>query len=822
MERFIRQNAIPFLLLLALLIVYLVEPTLIYGETTPASRDGGEGAFADSISASDIDRLFAMSKSELVSRLGTNDTKANTGPEGWLTGISYDNIGLSFFFAEELDSGQPFVSDQEDEVNGASFTLAEALEFPFPNGIQEGLLVIECGPEFKIFGISASTMNYAQIMEQLGAADIIDLSSSFMLRHQPYYALDYQIGNGVYRFASPDPDGNGGSNLTIFNAALGSGEPLPSATGRPVMRFDMDWRWDGAGTRMFIAYISVDLDRPITALRLHMDSDGPGAAGGEDGFFSGQARDGTSEESSTHYGTRAESASASPDLYFEIPTSFTNVTLQAEGEYQSNNDTDIEGQITVYLQYADAPGEWVRVLRGADEQDSQASPATPDNESVSVSLPKSAEESYLQILRNYGHRLQLQFPSWVGDYWENGVAFIDITGDGIPEMFCAMPDGDVFDEMFSGMLMIYTYRDGSVHLLFNELIAYPFEGGDTFIFFSADRKRLYTCEKEYFRCYAILADGSLSLFREFYWGWHPEEDWLGECRQPQDADNDQWVRISKEDYERLCGEVWGDCGVLLFGAVNKVPNAAASLLKIKISYEQALQCLTEGFSNTIGIWFGVAQQPTNTTSEALADTAPDIMASGESFSADDVITQESAAETVADNIPEFVAELVPEITQEPAVVAFGDVRPQLTATASSTYRLKYNSEYTVGADMVIDGNLKTAWNEGASGPGIGEWIELRPVDGGNYQYTGFSIANGFQFHDYHKGDRYPRNNRVKEMAVFLDDVLLGIYVVEDLADGYSTYYFDKPVTGCALRFLINSVYEGKRFPDTCISEIVPF
>ena len=39
-----------------------------------------------------------------------------------------------------------------------------------------------------------------------------------------------------------------------------------------------------------------------------------------------------------------------------------------------------------------------------------------------------------------------------------------------------------------------------------------------------------------------------------------------------------------------------------------------------------------------------------------------------------------------------------DLPQEPAAMAFGDVRLQLTAIASSTYQIKYNTEYTVSAD----------------------------------------------------------------------------------------------------------------------------
>ena len=160
----------------------------------------------------------------------------------------------------------------------------------------------------------------------------------------------------------------------------------------------------------------------------------------------------------------------------------------------------------------------------------------------------------------------------------------------------------------------------------------------------------------------------------------------------------------------------------------------------------------------------------------------------------------------------------PEPTAEPRVSA----DTVFIASASSVYQLKYNNEYTVGADMAVDGDLRTAWNEGAEGRGIGEWIELRPTDGKKRVYDGFTIANGFQYHDYRKGDRWSKNNRVETLGVYADGAYIGSYPVSDVYDGYDTVYFDKPVYAGTLRFVIEDTVFDADFGDTCISEIRPF
>ncbi|MBQ8150291.1 MAG: hypothetical protein IJ041_07205 [Clostridia bacterium] len=146
-----------------------------------------------------------------------------------------------------------------------------------------------------------------------------------------------------------------------------------------------------------------------------------------------------------------------------------------------------------------------------------------------------------------------------------------------------------------------------------------------------------------------------------------------------------------------------------------------------------------------------------------------------------------------------------------------------TAMASSEYKLKYNKEYQVNASMAVDGNLITAWNEGAPGPGVGEWIMLMPTDGNTYTYQGFQIANGFQYEHYPKGDRWTMNNRVKYLQV-TDDCgnFIGNFLIQDIRDGYQVFFFSQPVTTRFLKFQIMSVWLGNTHPEACISELKPF
>ena len=145
------------------------------------------------------------------------------------------------------------------------------------------------------------------------------------------------------------------------------------------------------------------------------------------------------------------------------------------------------------------------------------------------------------------------------------------------------------------------------------------------------------------------------------------------------------------------------------------------------------------------------------------------------------------------------------------------------AKASSTDVNLYNHEYEIGPDMAVDGLLATAWNEGAGGYGVGEWIKLTPSDGRTYLYNGFCIANGFQHHTYHKGDRWTKNCRVASLKVYTDDSsLIGEFPIADRYDGYETITFSQPIQSCSLTFEITDVWTDAETQDTCISEIRPF
>lgn len=132
----------------------------------------------------------------------------------------------------------------------------------------------------------------------------------------------------------------------------------------------------------------------------------------------------------------------------------------------------------------------------------------------------------------------------------------------------------------------------------------------------------------------------------------------------------------------------------------------------------------------------------------------------------------------------------------------------VTAVASSSLT---EFDMTHQPSFALDGDLYTAWVEGAQGDGLGEWIELR-ADGQPMEVVAMQLFTG-----YHKSDALMESNG--------RPVCLQI----EASDGYSqevyvwgtgnVVCFTRPVTASWIRITILEVESGTKYDDTCISEI---
>lgn len=144
------------------------------------------------------------------------------------------------------------------------------------------------------------------------------------------------------------------------------------------------------------------------------------------------------------------------------------------------------------------------------------------------------------------------------------------------------------------------------------------------------------------------------------------------------------------------------------------------------------------------------------------------------------------------------------ITSEGAL----QVRPR-AVSASSILEASNTRDYR--ATNLLDGDLGTAWNEGAPGPGIGEWVRLefsRPL-----VLARLEIANGYQQDE----DRFYANGRVKSLEVEYSN---GATQLVDLLDTLGFQAIDPAVQETEwIKLTIVSVYPHRTWDDTALSEV---
>ncbi len=116
-----------------------------------------------------------------------------------------------------------------------------------------------------------------------------------------------------------------------------------------------------------------------------------------------------------------------------------------------------------------------------------------------------------------------------------------------------------------------------------------------------------------------------------------------------------------------------------------------------------------------------------------------------------------------------------------------------------------------GADKAVDGNPRTSWQEGVDGDGIGESVHLKLSKPYMVKYMSFRLGN-WNSREYYEG-----NNRPKELEITAGDVTQTV----TFPDGQVEYWveFSQECPASEIDVVIQSVYEGSQWDDTCIAEI---
>ena len=143
-----------------------------------------------------------------------------------------------------------------------------------------------------------------------------------------------------------------------------------------------------------------------------------------------------------------------------------------------------------------------------------------------------------------------------------------------------------------------------------------------------------------------------------------------------------------------------------------------------------------------------------------------------------------------------------------------DLTPFAQASASSALpadRLGSNQAWAVA-----DGRPEQPWCEGAAGPGLGEWVQLDLP--GEVEITRLEVSVGYDS----SADLFSKNHRLKSARLILDD---GQEIPWTFADRQG---LQDVALACApgpcnvtstLRLVIEEIYPGTTYDDTCIGEI---
>jgi hypothetical protein len=122
------------------------------------------------------------------------------------------------------------------------------------------------------------------------------------------------------------------------------------------------------------------------------------------------------------------------------------------------------------------------------------------------------------------------------------------------------------------------------------------------------------------------------------------------------------------------------------------------------------------------------------------------------------------------------------------------------------------------AENANDLSYKTAWVEGKSNEGIGEYLEYS-FKNESPRVTKIIVSNGYMKSE----TAWKNNNRVKKLKLYINGKLLGLLNLEDSRTdqvfNIGTFGHNINKTDLVMKFEILEVYRGDKYDDTAITEI---
>jgi len=144
------------------------------------------------------------------------------------------------------------------------------------------------------------------------------------------------------------------------------------------------------------------------------------------------------------------------------------------------------------------------------------------------------------------------------------------------------------------------------------------------------------------------------------------------------------------------------------------------------------------------------------------------------------------------------------------------------ATPSASSVLSADRWGTYEAFSAIDSSLSTPWTEGVDGPGTGEWIMLTFPSAIELHSIGVDVGyDRDEGDDFHSADLFDKNNRLKRATLIFSD---GEQVELTFKDERGVQLMPLarapiPIETTFIKLVIEEVYPGSTFDDTCVAEI---
>ncbi|MHB8128073.1 MAG: NADase-type glycan-binding domain-containing protein [Mobilitalea sp.] len=138
----------------------------------------------------------------------------------------------------------------------------------------------------------------------------------------------------------------------------------------------------------------------------------------------------------------------------------------------------------------------------------------------------------------------------------------------------------------------------------------------------------------------------------------------------------------------------------------------------------------------------------------------------------------------------------------------------MNVSATTSY-IKKKTKEIMKPGFIIDGLIETSWQEGVNGTGKGEFIHMSFT--GEEKISKLLILNG----NVITKKKYFENNRLKVAILKFSN---GSQQEINFTDEYTltgiNITFDSPIATKWIEIVIEDVYRGSKYNDTCISEII--